>query len=73
MLIGKRILSCLGWTNGRHDYTQLARQFGAEVVNELSGSVTHIVAVRVYYHLSPELTVEKYGKDKRRHPSISKM
>ena len=30
-----------------HDYTQLARQFGAEVVNELSRSVTHVVAIRV--------------------------
>lgn len=73
MLIGKRILSYLDWTNDRHDYTQLARQFGAEVVNELSGSVTHIVAIRVYYQLSPELMLEKHGKDKRRHPSISKM
>ena len=33
---------------GSHDYTQLARQFGATVVNEMSSSVTHVVAVRVF-------------------------
>jgi RNA polymerase II subunit A C-terminal domain phosphatase len=60
---------------GSHDYTQLARQFGATVVNEMSSSVTHVVAVRVQVHLwkLTNVFIEKHCKSKRSDSSIPKM
>jgi RNA polymerase II subunit A-like phosphatase len=60
---------------GSHDHTQLARQFGATVVNEMSSSVTHVVAVRVH-PTSLDLanvSAEKHGKSKRSDSSIPTM